>query len=175
MSNAIARPQDLVTIAAMSLLGLMACVNAQSSLVWGVATSAYQVDFSPTLHNTRQKFPCPFPPCFTVSQVEGAVDANGRGQTIWDTFSHTPGKIADGSTADIADDFYDLHLDDINLMQANGIKNFRFSIAWSRIYPTGTGQVTCNCPFQAVQIALAYQLGIVAAMMGSHQQKGMSR
>ncbi len=51
-------------------------------------------------------------------------------------------------------------------MQANGIKNFRFSIAWSRIYPTGTGQVTCNCPFHAVQITLAYQLGIVAAMMG---------
>ncbi len=104
--------------------------------------------------------------CFTLSQVEGAVDANGRGQTIWDTFSHTPGKIADGSTADIADDFYDLYLDHINLMQANGIKNFRFSIAWSRIYPTGTGQVTCNCPFHAVQITLAYQLGIVAAIMG---------
>ncbi len=166
MSNAIARPQDLVTIAAMSVLGLMACVNAQSSLFWGVATSSYQVDFSPTLHNTCQDIPCPFPPCFTVSQVEGAVDADGRGQTVWDTFSHTPGKIADGSTADIADDFYDQYLNDIDLMQANGIKNFRFSIAWSRIYPTGTGQVTCNCPFHAVQISLAYQLGIVAAMMG---------
>ena len=106
-----------------------------------------------------------FPTLLTVLQVEGAVDANGRGPTIWDTFSHTPGKIADGSTADIADDFYDHYLDDINLMQANGIKNFRFSIAWSRIYPTGIGQVTCNRPFQAVQITLVYQLGIVAAMM----------
>lgn len=157
MSYAVARPQDLVTIAAVSVLGLVACVHAQSSLFWGVATSSYQVGFSPTLHNIRQNLPYPFPPCFPVSQVKGAVDANGRAPTIWDTFSHTPGKIADGSTADIADDFYDQYLNDIDLMQANGIKNFRFSIAWSRIFPTGTGQV-CNCPFHAVQITLAYQL-----------------
>ncbi|DBA77308.1 TPA: hypothetical protein ACH3X2_000830 [Trebouxia sp. C0005] len=136
MNNAIARPQDLVTITAISVLALVACINAQGSLFWGVASSAYQ--------------------------FEGAVDANGRGPTIWDTFSHTPGRIADGSTADIADDFYDQYLDDINLMQANGIKNFRFSIAWSRIYPTGTGQVN--------QAGLAFYSNLTDALLAANIQ-----
>ena len=75
-------------------------------------------------------------------QCEGAVNADGRGTTICDTYSHLPGKIADNSTGDIADDFYHQYLSDISLMQANGIKNFRFSIAWSRIYPAGSGTVS---------------------------------
>ncbi len=61
MSNAIARPQDLVTIAAMSVLGLVACVNAQSSLFWGVATSSYQVGFSPYTAEHTPKYSMPFP------------------------------------------------------------------------------------------------------------------
>lgn len=87
-----------------------------------------------------------FPPGFlwgsaTASyQVEGAVNEGGRGATVWDTFSHTPGKTAKGDTGDVADDFYHLYPSDIKLMKELGLKTFRFSIAWSRIFPSGTGK-----------------------------------
>lgn len=73
-------------------------------------------------------------------QVEGAVNEAGRGATVWDTFSHTPGKTAKGDTGDVADDFYHLYPQDIKLMKEMGLKSFRFSIAWSRIFPSGTGK-----------------------------------
>jgi beta-glucosidase len=72
-------------------------------------------------------------------QVEGAVNEDGRGATIWDTFSHTPGKTHGGDTGDIADDFYHRYAADIDLMKKMGLKSFRFSVAWSRIFPSGTG------------------------------------
>ncbi len=72
-------------------------------------------------------------------QVEGAVKADGRGTTIWDTFSHNPGKVANGDTGDIADDYYHRYKQDIALMKSLGLKSCRFSIAWSRIFPLGTG------------------------------------
>lgn len=74
-------------------------------------------------------------------QVEGAVKEDGRGTTIWDTFSHTPGKTANGDTGDIADDSYHRYPEDIQLMKNLGLKTCRFSIAWSRIFPAGTGAV----------------------------------
>jgi beta-glucosidase len=73
-------------------------------------------------------------------QVEGAVHEGGRGTSIWDTFSHTPGKTHNGDTGDVADDFYHLYKQDIQLMKELGLKTFRFSVAWTRIFPTGTGQ-----------------------------------
>lgn len=73
-------------------------------------------------------------------QVEGAVHEGGRGPTIWDTFSHTPGKTHNGDTGDMADDFYHRYKSDIALMKDLGLKTCRFSVAWSRIYPTGTGK-----------------------------------
>ena len=72
-------------------------------------------------------------------QVEGAVNEGGRGPSIWDTFSHTPGKTHNGDTGDIADDYYHLYKQDIALMKDLGLRACRFSIAWSRIFPTGTG------------------------------------
>ncbi len=72
-------------------------------------------------------------------QVEGAVHEDGRGPTIWDTFSHKSGKTFHGDTGDVADDFYHLYPADIALMRDLGLKAFRFSIAWSRVFPTGTG------------------------------------
>jgi beta-glucosidase len=81
--------------------------------LWGTATSAYQ--------------------------VEGAVDENGRGRSIWDTFAHTPGKIADHSNADRASDHYHRYKEDVRLIKALGVKAYRFSIAWPRVFPQGTG------------------------------------
>ena len=86
-----------------------------------------------------------FPPDFlwgsaTASyQVEGAVKEGGRGPSIWDTFSHTPGKTHNGDTGDVADDYYHRYRSDIALMKSLGLKSCRFSIAWTRIFPTGTG------------------------------------
>ena len=72
-------------------------------------------------------------------QVEGAVHADGRGETIWDKFSHIPGKTNHGDTGDAADDFFHLYGHDIQLMKEMGLGTFRFSVAWSRIFPSGTG------------------------------------
>src|ERR1700730_822549 len=74
-------------------------------------------------------------------QVEGAVSEDGRGPSIWDTFSHTPGKVANGDTGDVADDSYHRYREDVQLMKSLGLKCCRFSVAWSRIFPTGTGAV----------------------------------
>ncbi len=72
-------------------------------------------------------------------QVEGAVKEDGRGQSIWDTFSHTPGKTHNGDTGDVADDHFHRYKTDIALMKALGIKGYRFSVAWPRIFPDGAG------------------------------------
>ena len=73
-------------------------------------------------------------------QVEGAVKEDGRGQSIWDTFSHTPGKTHNGDTGDVADDDYHRYREDIAIMKELGLKTCRFSIAWPRIFPEGTGK-----------------------------------
>ncbi|HEX6495260.1 MAG TPA: GH1 family beta-glucosidase [Acidobacteriaceae bacterium] len=72
-------------------------------------------------------------------QVEGAVHEDGRGMSIWDTFSHTSGKTHNGDTGDVADDHYHRYKEDIGLMTDLGLTAYRFSIAWPRIFPEGTG------------------------------------
>ena len=87
-----------------------------------------------------------FPPdfvwgCATASyQIEGAVKEDGRGATIWDTFSHTPGRVANGDTGDVACDSYHRSGADLALLKDLGVKAYRMSIAWSRIFPDGRGQ-----------------------------------
>jgi beta-glucosidase len=72
-------------------------------------------------------------------QVEGAVNEDGRGPSIWDTFSHTPGKVVNDATGDVADDHYHRYKEDVQLMKALGVKSYRFSISWSRVFPQGAG------------------------------------
>ena len=72
-------------------------------------------------------------------QIEGAVQEDGRGPSIWDTFSHTPGKIVNGDTGDVADDHYRRWEQDLDLMAELGLEAYRFSLAWPRIQPTGAG------------------------------------
>jgi len=83
--------------------------------IWGTATSAYQ--------------------------IEGAVNEDGRGPSIWDTFCREPGKVWQGHTGDVASDHYHRWRGDIRLMQELGLPAYRFSIAWPRILPKGTGKV----------------------------------
>ncbi|HLL65825.1 MAG TPA: GH1 family beta-glucosidase [Micromonosporaceae bacterium] len=84
-----------------------------AEFVWGAATASYQ--------------------------IEGAVNEGGRGRSIWDTFSHTPGRVAGGDTGDVACDHYHRYADDIDLMAGLNLAAYRFSIAWPRIQPNGTG------------------------------------
>ncbi|MEU1161674.1 GH1 family beta-glucosidase [Streptomyces sp. NPDC005921] len=81
--------------------------------VWGAATAAYQ--------------------------VEGAAAEDGRTPSIWDTFSHTPGRVRNGDTGDIAADHYHRYQGDVALMKDLGLKAYRFSVSWSRVQPTGRG------------------------------------
>ncbi len=88
----------------------------------------------------------PFPPGFlwgaaTASyQIEGAVDADGRGPSIWDTFSHTPGRVWNGDTGDLACDHYHRMDEDLDLLQELGVGTYRFSVAWPRVQPEVRGQ-----------------------------------
>ena len=83
--------------------------------LWGAATAAYQ--------------------------IEGAHDVDGRGESIWDRFSHTPGKVRNGDTGDVACNHYNLWEEDLALMRTMGLKSYRFSLAWPRILPRGRGTV----------------------------------
>ncbi|XP_058730587.1 beta-glucosidase 40-like [Vicia villosa] len=74
-------------------------------------------------------------------QYEGAVKEDGRGPSIWDTFSHTFGKVTDFSNADVAVDHYHRFEEDIQLMKDLGMDAYRFSISWSRIFPNGSGAI----------------------------------
>jgi beta-glucosidase len=88
-----------------------------------------------------------FPPNFlwgaaTASyQIEGAWGKDGKGESIWDRFSHTPGKITNGDTGDVACDHYHRYPEDIALMRQLGLKAYRFSTSWPRVIPTGRGLI----------------------------------
>ena len=120
--------RDLAGLLGLSALGLAAPAGAQRSaakpgtyvpasfpkdFLWGTATSSYQ--------------------------VEGAVDEDGRGPSIWDTFAHAEGNIEDRSNGDIACDHYHRYKDDVGLIRDLGAKAYRFSIAWPRVFPDGIG------------------------------------
>lgn len=74
-------------------------------------------------------------------QIEGAAREDGRGESIWDRFSHTPGKTANGDTGDVAADHYHRWREDVAIMRELGLDAYRFSVAWPRILPNGRGEV----------------------------------
>ena len=80
--------------------------------------------------------------CATASyQIEGGARDDGRGPSVWDTFSHTPGKTYHGETGDVADDSYHLYKEDVRLLKNLGVSTYRMSISWSRVFPTGKAPV----------------------------------
>jgi beta-glucosidase len=116
--------------------------------VAGTAAASFASSFLPRIAFAQtpaarlQQFPTSFLwGCATASyQVEGAVNEDGRGPSVWDTFSHTRGKTFQGDTGDVADDSYHLYKEDVRLLKNLGVTGYRFSISWSRIFPKGTGQ-----------------------------------
>lgn len=98
-------------------------------------------DFERNPERLAQRFPAGFKWGFAASayQIEGAVHEDGRGVSIWDTFAHTPGKTDRGDTGDVACDHYHRYADDVRLMAELGARAYRFSIAWPRIFPMGSG------------------------------------
>ncbi len=86
-----------------------------ADFLWGVATASYQ--------------------------IEGAVNEDGRAPSIWDTFSHTPGKVANGDTGDVACDHYHRWQEDLDIAKGLGVNAYRFSIAWPRVVPLADGKV----------------------------------
>src|SRR6201995_3363856 len=105
------------------------------------AESGTTRDAEAEIASTPRKFPEGFlwGSATASYQVEGAVHEDGRGPSIWDTFSHTPGKTNNGDTGDVADDHYHRYKEDIALMKALGLKTYRFSVAWPRVFPQGSG------------------------------------
>jgi beta-glucosidase len=89
-------------------------LDFSENFVWGTATAAYQ--------------------------IEGAVHEDGRGPSIWDIFSHTPGKTHRDETGDITGDHYHRYRQDVALMREIGLNSYRFSLSWSRILPNGGGK-----------------------------------
>ena len=81
--------------------------------LWGASTSAYQ--------------------------IEGATHDDGRGEGIWDVFCRKPGAIWNGQNADSASDHYHRYADDVRFMKQLGLRAYRFSVSWPRIFPQGTG------------------------------------
>ncbi len=78
--------------------------------------------------------------CATAAyQIEGAAAEDGRGPSVWDIFSHTPGKTYNGDTGDVADDSYHLYKRDVQLLHDLGVQTYRMSISWSRVFPEGKG------------------------------------
>jgi beta-glucosidase len=115
----------------------LAATPALSSFASGAIAQSTPSNATPVPHRFPQDF---IWGTSTASyQVEGAVHEDGRGPSIWDTFSHTPGKTFENQNADVADDFYHRYAQDVALMQRLGCKGFRFSIAWPRVFPQGTG------------------------------------
>jgi beta-glucosidase len=79
--------------------------------------------------------------CATAAyQIEGGARDDGRGPSTWDVFSHTPGKTHNGDTGDVADDSYHRYKEDVQLLKALGVKTYRMSISWSRVFPEGKGK-----------------------------------
>lgn len=102
-------------------------------------------------------------------QIEGGYNEDGKGESIWDRFTHTAGKIKNGDTGDIACDHYHRYKLDVKLMKDMGIKSYRFSISWSRIFPEGKGKPNRKgIDFYRNLVELLNENGIIPAVTLYH-------
>ncbi len=121
----------------------MSVLEFPKDFLWGYATAAYQ--------------------------IEGAVAEDGKGESIWDRFTHTPDKILDGKNGDITCDHYHLYKEDVRIMKELGTKSYRFSLSWPRIIPGGKGQINQKgVDFYKRLLTSLHENGIVPAVTLYH-------
>jgi beta-glucosidase len=119
-------------------------VRFPDGFLWGAATAAYQ--------------------------IEGAWDEDGKGASIWDTFSHTPGRIHGGDTGDVACDHYHRFRGDVAIMRELGLKAYRFSVSWPRVLPEGRGRVNrAGLDFYSRLVDALLEDGIAPALTLYHR------
>ena len=121
----------------------MSSIQFPANFTWGAATAAYQ--------------------------VEGAASAYGKGESVWDRFSHQPGNIERDETGDVACDQYHRYPEDIKLMQELSLHAYRFSISWPRIYPQGAanqvaGTIVALLIVPTFAVVLERHTGLVYAL-----------
>ncbi|WP_083472961.1 GH1 family beta-glucosidase [Frankia sp. R43] len=110
-----ADPATANQLATADQLATRIAAGLPADFVWGAATASYQ--------------------------IEGAYDVDGRGPSIWDVFARTPGKVQGGENGDVATDHFHRYPEDVALMARLGLSAYRFSVAWPRVVPTGSGPV----------------------------------
>lgn len=121
----------------------MQTYNFPRDFLWGVATASYQ--------------------------IEGAWKEDGKGESIWDRFSHNPGNVQNGDTGDVACDHYHLYPEDVKLLKELGVKTYRLSISWPRIFPEGRGEPNeKGMEFYKKLIKLLVENGITPAVTLYH-------
>ena len=121
----------------------MSSLKFPENFIWGYATAAFQ--------------------------IEGAVAEDGKGESIWDRFSHTPGKIRNGANADIACDHYHRYREDVKIMKEIGTQSYRLSLSWPRIIPEGKGKINPKgLDFYKRLLGELHENGIVPAVTLYH-------
>ena len=133
--------RDFVSAASVGVAGHALFPHAAAAM--GGETVALHSCGEPAGARSDTRFPSTFwwGAAAAAYQLEGGASADGRTPSIWDTFSHTPGKVKNGDTGDVACDHYHRYKEDVRLMADLGVKHYRFSISWSRVVPAGRGAV----------------------------------
>src|SRR4029077_18607547 len=125
------------------MTGANGALRFPEGFAWGSATAAYQ--------------------------IEGAASIDGKGPSVWDTFSHAPGNVRGGDTGDIACDAYHRYPEDVALMASLGLKAYRFSISWPRVQPGGRGAAhQKGLHYYRRLLAQLAEQGIAGALMLYH-------
>eukprot|EP00884_Botryococcus_braunii_P004004 jgi/Botrbrau1/13604/Bobra.0069s0001.1 len=115
--------------------------NAAAFVIFFIGAGAATSDLTGPFQSPQTAPILEWGAAISAFQAEGGVNKGGRGTSIWEPFAKLPFRVLDGSNADVTSNFYEKYREDVGIMKQLGLQNFRFSVAWPRIYPQGSGQV----------------------------------